>query len=136
MQASLNGVADDGIAGEQENIPSDVEDIYGGRSADVLVGNDGDNMLDGGPGGDTLYGHGGNDTLHGGAGVDKLYGDYNDTGMNYGNDYLYGGADGDLLVGDRGSDHAREYTYDTGRDTCQSMEFEDYQKCEVTQAWP
>ncbi|MBN6053547.1 hypothetical protein JYK22_16520, partial [Nonomuraea sp. RK-328] len=138
VQASLNGVADDGIAGEQENIPNDVEDIYGGRSADVLVGNDADNTLNGGPGsgGDVIYGHGGNDWLYGGAGADKLYGDYNTPDLIYGNDYLYGGADGDRLVGDRGADHAREYDYDTGTDTCQSMEFEDYDKCEAELPWP
>ncbi|MEU7838597.1 MULTISPECIES: calcium-binding protein [unclassified Nonomuraea] len=132
VKASLNGVADDGIAGEQENIPNDVEDIFGGYKADVLVGNDGDNTLNGGPGGgDVIYGHGGQDYLYGGSGVDKLYGDYNDTGMTYGNDHLYGGADGDLLVGDRGIDHAHEYTYDTGADSCRSVEYEDQDKCEA-----
>ncbi|GAA3148532.1 hypothetical protein GCM10010486_12740 [Nonomuraea roseoviolacea subsp. carminata] len=138
VQASLNGVADDGIAGEQENIPDDVEDIYGGWSADIIVGNDADNTLNGGPGsgGDVIYGHGGNDWLYGGAGADKLYGDYNNSDLTYGNDYLYGGADGDLLVGDRGADHAREYDYDSGTDTCQSMEFEDYTKCETVLPWP
>ncbi|SEG78213.1 Hemolysin-type calcium-binding repeat-containing protein [Nonomuraea solani] len=137
VQASLNNVADDGIAGEQENLPNDVEDIYGGRSADVLTGNDADNTLNGGPGGgDALYGNGGSDTLYGGSGVDKLYGDYKDSAMTYGNDYLYGGADGDLLVGGWGIDHSREYDYDTGTDTCQSVESEDHDKCEAVLPWP
>lgn len=41
VKASLNGIADDGPSGEVENVPDDVEDLYGGDGFDILIGNDG-----------------------------------------------------------------------------------------------
>jgi Ca2+-binding RTX toxin-like protein len=70
VHASADGVADDGAAGESDNIASDVEDLTGGIDDDTLVGNGGDGILDGGGGDDTLDGGGGADTLIGGDGND------------------------------------------------------------------
>ncbi|MEO3874767.1 calcium-binding protein [Nonomuraea sp. B12E4] len=137
VKASLNGLADDGAAGELENIPGDVEDLYGGWQSDTLIGNEADNTLNGGPGGgDMLIGMQGVDWLYGGSGYDKLYGDFNDSRQMGEGDYLYGGAGNDLLVGEWGLDHAREYDYDEGADTCVSTEFVDYDACESTLSWP
>ena len=71
---SLDGVADDGEASEQDNIGTDVEDVTGGSSDDTITGNALGNKLDGMAGDDTLNGLGGNDELCGGAGYDTLNG--------------------------------------------------------------
>jgi Ca2+-binding RTX toxin-like protein len=137
VNASLNGVADDGARGELENLPNDVEDLYGGWSNDTLIGNASDNTLDGGPSGsDTLIGMNGVDWLYGGPGGDELYGDFNNANRLGMDDYLYGGPGYDLLVGEWGYDHAREHEYDEGYDTCQSTEFVDYDDCERILPWP
>ncbi|MBB3224165.1 beta strand repeat-containing protein [Pseudoduganella umbonata] len=47
-----------------------IENLEGSAFADVLGGDDGDNVLDGGAGSDVLRGAGGNDTLVGGTGAD------------------------------------------------------------------
>jgi Ca2+-binding RTX toxin-like protein len=83
VTASLDGVANDGQAGENENIPSDVEGIQGGSYDDTLSGGGGNSTLLGGDGADDLQswngddvlrGQGGNDTLHPSGGADVLDG--------------------------------------------------------------
>ncbi len=69
-----------------------VEDVVGGSSDDILVGDAFNNRLYGGPGSDLLFGGGGNDRLYGQAGADALVGDH-------GKDRLYGGAGRDVLIG-------------------------------------
>jgi Ca2+-binding RTX toxin-like protein len=58
---TLDGRRNDGAPGEHDLIGTDVEDLRGGSAADVLVGDDADNLLDGGPGADRLEGLGGVD---------------------------------------------------------------------------
>jgi Ca2+-binding RTX toxin-like protein len=65
-----NGAADDGEAGEGDNVAGDVESANGGGDNDTLIGNGGDGVLNGGAGNDTLDGSGGADTLIGGPGLD------------------------------------------------------------------
>jgi Ca2+-binding RTX toxin-like protein len=83
-------------------------DLFGvGNALDnVIVGNDGSNLLlgglgndtiDGGDGIDNLFGEGGNDTLNGEAGVDYIVGGDGDDAMD-------GGADADALYGQAGND--------------------------------
>lgn len=72
-------------------------EIYGEGGNDILIGNQGDNILDGGRGNDTLLGLDGNDTLFGGLDDDKLRG-YG------GRDLLFGGLGADDLAGDEGRD--------------------------------
>ncbi len=70
---SLDGLANDGIAGENDNIGADIEDvsalgtsavaITGNASANVLSGDAGNDGINGGAGNDTLNGFGGNDTI-------------------------------------------------------------------------
>jgi Ca2+-binding RTX toxin-like protein len=51
-----------------------IENLTGSAFQDILVGDDGINVLDGGLGRDSLSGGAGNDTLVGGAGADSLVG--------------------------------------------------------------
>jgi uncharacterized repeat protein (TIGR01451 family) len=62
VSVSLDDVANDGEAGENDNVGGDVEDIFGGSGNDTLTGNAGDNLFDGGDGADVLHGLGGIDT--------------------------------------------------------------------------
>lgn len=98
LRLSANGVADDGVLGERDNIMPDVEDITGGQGADLIIGTlltgatldaqGGADAVFGGPYADLLLGGEGNDSMHGGAG----------------NDYLAGGLGQDQLFGDEGDD--------------------------------
>lgn len=60
--ASLDGVRNDGAAGELDLIGTDVEAVAGGSAADRLTGGSGDDRLRGGPGADILIGGPGRDT--------------------------------------------------------------------------
>jgi Ca2+-binding RTX toxin-like protein len=60
---TLNGVADDGEAGEGDNVAADVEDAVGGAGNDRIVG---------GVSGGYLYGNGGNDTITGSPLEDRI----------------------------------------------------------------
>src|SRR5204862_7926535 len=63
VNASLDGVANDGAAGEGENVPADVENLRGGSAGDHLAGDAGAHECDGGAGTDTFVSGGGNDTV-------------------------------------------------------------------------
>ena len=100
VTVSLDGVANDGEAGENDFVNSDVEGIIGGAGNDTLTGNAGANVIFGGAGNDVIYGGDGADTLFGGAGADRLYG-------QGGTDVLHGEDDGttaDYLDGGLGTD--------------------------------
>jgi Ca2+-binding RTX toxin-like protein len=71
---SIDGVANDGQAGEQDDVKSDVEVVTGGSAADALSGSANPETLNGGPGGDLLAGGGGDDLVMGGDGDDLLDG--------------------------------------------------------------
>ena len=72
VRVTIGAGANDGVAGERDNVRSDVEGIFSGRGNDVLVGNGRANRLFGGAGNDTLRGMGGSDVLTGGAGDDRI----------------------------------------------------------------
>jgi|SRR3954470_9696472 Ca2+-binding RTX toxin-like protein len=92
VHVTLDDVADDGHAGEGDNVHTDVEWVNGTfQGDDTLVGDAANNVLNG---------YGGNDTLLGGAGDDSLSGDV-------GNDVLDGGAGKDSLSGYTGDDVLR-----------------------------
>jgi hypothetical protein len=77
---TLNDVADDGAAGEGDNVRSDIEAVASATQAgpngaggnDTLIGTAGTNDLNGGRGNDTIDGGLGNDLLSGGAGDDTI----------------------------------------------------------------
>jgi serralysin len=71
-----------------------IEDAYGGRAGDVILGNALANLLDGGSGNDRLEGLGGADHLKGAAGNDTLAG-------GTGADRLEGGSGNDTYIADR-----------------------------------
>lgn len=84
VNVSLEGGANDGEAGEADNVMPDVENVMGGRGADTI--SDGGfvvaNAFKGGRGGDVIQaddGVGGNDVVNGGTGTDTCIADSGDT---------------------------------------------------------
>jgi len=69
-----DNVANDGVAGENDNVLDNIEVIKGAGGNDTITGNGWDNRLFGGPGTDSLTGLGGNDILNGEGGDDHEFG--------------------------------------------------------------
>ncbi len=103
VNISLDDLANDGAGngGENDNICSDVEAVWGGNGDDTLTGSSGNNYLYGQTGNDTLKGMGGADCLYGWYGSDLLIG-------GAGDDWLYGEQDDDSLVSIGGGTHDHE----------------------------
>lgn len=99
--ADIDGVADDGVPGEQDNIRTDIEQLYGGTANDILTGNDAPNRLFGDEGDDILNGLGGDDTLE----------------PLGGNDTLNGGDGNDFASYGPGVDGSDRFSGGAGRDT-------------------
>jgi Ca2+-binding RTX toxin-like protein len=97
VDVSLNNLADDGEAGEADNIRDTIENVSGGNGSDTLTGSDVPNALNGNGNDDTIDAGLGADTLTGNAGADTLSGGDND-------DSLDGGTGADVLGGDAGVD--------------------------------
>ena len=72
VRVSIGNGANDGVAGERDNVRGDVEDVRGGGGNDVLIGNGAANELFGGGGRDRLVGKGGSDVLMGDDGNDVI----------------------------------------------------------------
>ena len=96
----LDDVANDGLAGEGDNVDSDVENITGGAGKDTLTGSNAANTILGGGGSDTIFGQGGSNTLDGGPKDDTIHGGTE-------GDTLIGGPEDDKLYGDDGVDTLR-----------------------------
>jgi Ca2+-binding RTX toxin-like protein len=92
VATTKDGVANDGQAGESDNIGLDIERITGGVANDTVGGGPLADVLDGGPGDDALNGFAGDDALHG------------DGGLSAGADTLSGGPGNDVIQGDGGAD--------------------------------
>ena len=97
VNLSLDGQANDGEAGENDLLGTDVEQLGGTRFDDVITGDGGSNKLEGYDGDDRVRGGGGDDLLRGEKGRDELYG-------GEGGDRLEGGDDADFLSGEGGDD--------------------------------
>lgn len=97
--SDLSADADDGAAGETDEIRYSVENVTGSTASviNTLTGSDQDNALTGGAGADVLSGLGGNDTILGGAGNDVMHG-------GDGDDVLQGQAGNDTFNGNAGND--------------------------------
>jgi Ca2+-binding RTX toxin-like protein len=95
----LNGLADDGAAGEGDDVRGPVTGITGGAGNDVLEAGPTAGGLFGAGGNDTLVGSPQGDSLHGGDGDDSLSG-------GGGNDHLTGADGADDLSGGTGIDEA------------------------------
>jgi Ca2+-binding RTX toxin-like protein len=98
VRVDLDGRPDDGVAGERDNVRTDIEDVFGSQFDDVLIGDSSANQLEGGLGNDRLLGGRGLDGLIGGDGGDRISG-------GAGRDLLEGGSGNDRLdARDRGPD--------------------------------
>ena len=91
VKVSLDNAVGDGVAGENDNVHRDVEDVIGSDFGDLLVGSRAANELDGRDGRDRLRGFGGADGLDGGRAADLLV-------AGAGADALDGGAGPDRLL--------------------------------------
>lgn len=94
---SLDGIANDGVVGERDNVHPDIETVGGSAADDVIVGSPGPDQLWGGDGNDVIHGLGGDDRLSGDGGDDTIDG-------GPGNDELVGGCMSDTLIGGPGVD--------------------------------
>jgi hemolysin type calcium-binding protein len=72
VNASIDGSANDGSSGENDNVKTDVEIVIGGAGNDALTGSPSNDTLDGRGGADNIDASTGNDTIHGGAGPDTV----------------------------------------------------------------
>lgn len=79
VRVTVDGLPDDGLPGEGDNVFADVEALFGTSGPDTIVGSDLANEIVGSGGEDVLLGMGGNDritgsgTLSGGLGDDVLF---------------------------------------------------------------
>ena len=69
---TIDDLANDGGPMEQDNVQTDIEDVFGSPGPDRLEGTAGANTLDGGAGADTLIAGGGEDSVFGGEGDDRI----------------------------------------------------------------
>jgi uncharacterized delta-60 repeat protein len=93
LTITLDGVNNDGAAGEHDNV--ECEEVITGSGNDSIVGSSGDDFLSGGAGADTLLGEDGNDVLTGSAGLDSMLGGAGDDfiqAQNQDADTLNGGG--------------------------------------------
>ncbi|MFO0723524.1 MAG: calcium-binding protein [Myxococcota bacterium] len=102
LTITINGTANDGEDGENDNVKTDVENVYGGSGPDDITGSSGNNILEGRAGNDTIHGGAGNDTIRGGAGNDTLYGDagndtFDEEDSSNGSDTMAGGIGTDTV---------------------------------------
>ena len=106
VEVSLDGVANDGEVGEQDNVGVDVEDVSTGSGPDKIVGNAADNAFNSNGGVDFIDAQGGADFLGGGTENDTLRGGDGDDSLQGGPgaDTLEGGRHNDLLNGNDGDD--------------------------------
>jgi len=74
VSVRLDNVANDGQAGEQDNVLSDNENIIGSNAGDVLIGSAAANVIRGLGGNDLIGSLGGNDLVDGGFGADNMFG--------------------------------------------------------------
>ncbi len=85
---------------------TEIENAFGAQGADLVIGNELNNLLRGHADHDVLAGKAGRDRIEGGAGRDTLWGD---EGVDLlfggrGQDQLYGGSENDQLTGRNGAD--------------------------------
>jgi hypothetical protein len=72
VSVSLDNLANDGQAGEQDRVATDVESIIGSPAGDTLTGDGNPNDIEGGDSGDVIDPRGGPDFVDAGAGNDRI----------------------------------------------------------------
>jgi Ca2+-binding RTX toxin-like protein len=127
LRVTADSVADDGEAGEGDNVMPDFEqmqtgsgndfilggpqgeDIFSGDGNDTVGGGDGPDNVNGFNGDDNLSGDGGNDELRGGEGNDSHDGGAGDD-LLFNSSFVPGSTDGaDVLGGGSGSDQLEAF---------------------------
>jgi hypothetical protein len=104
---TLDDIADDGEAGEGDNVRSDVEQVVANIGNDTIVGSSADNELVGDDGNDDITGLGGRDVLLGGDGDDILRardGEVDTIACGAGNDVVFADT-GDIVFEDGAGNH-------------------------------
>lgn len=122
VTVSLDGVANDGAAGEADLIGDGIEIVSGGRGHDRLIGSSRTETLEGAGGNDTIRGLGGSDLLVGNDGGDLLVGGRGRDRAEGGNGadrFLMKDRTRDRIFGGPGRDRAR---IDRGRDRVSGVE--------------
>jgi hypothetical protein len=125
LSLSPDGVADDGAAGERDDIGTDIMGVGGGHGADTMTGTGARNVFGGGPGDDVITGGGGDDHLVGATGADNLTGGPGQDllGGEDGDDTLDGGTGIDRYYGDDVS-ACIAYSCPSGRDDIKARDGE------------
>jgi RTX calcium-binding nonapeptide repeat (4 copies) len=114
LLVDLDSVADDGELGENDNVRSNVENVFGGSAGDVIKSLGAHSLLNGFGGADTLIGGFGRDTLIGGDEVD----------------HLEGGSENDVI--DSRDGEVESIDCGTGVDTLR-RDFDGFRSCENVQ---
>jgi Ca2+-binding RTX toxin-like protein len=97
VTVTIDGVANDGAPGENDNVKTDIENLIGGNGKDSLTGSPAANVIHGGNGGDTIVGGPNDDDEFGDAGNDVFAEEVTPNGA----DEFFGGTDnGPTTVGD------------------------------------
>ena len=104
----MDAIANDGEAGEGDNVDGSIDTIFGGHGADRID-------TQGQASGKAIYGNDGNDTLTGGDGNDRLNGGFGENHLRgaAGDDDLLGRTDRDVFHGDAGIDSVTYYYVDS-----------------------
>lgn len=98
LQITLDGIANDGEAGEFDDVQPTIDGIESGSGDDFIIGSDADNSIQSGGGDDTVFAAGGADQLSVGDGNNSAFGESGD-------DRLYSSGIGrNLFVGGDGND--------------------------------
>lgn len=106
VHVTLDGEANDGAAGENDEVDADVDGIRGSPHDDTLIGNAETNWIEGGSGRDEVFGRESGDVIDGGMGDDRLAGEAGGDRVQGGTgaDEIVGGPDRDTLTGNEHDD--------------------------------
>ncbi len=99
INVTLNGstyasVTVGAIGGGNDDLIRNIENVYGSKTDDVIIGDSNANKLVGNEGNDTLDGGAGSDSVYGGEGNDTIVGT-----LDGANDFYYGGTTSGVDVG-------------------------------------
>ena len=115
VTATLDGEANDGEAGEGDQLGAGVGGVDGGSAPDTITGGPSNDTLRGGPGDDTISGLAGDDSLSGEAGDDRLEG-------GEGAEIFAAEPGADLVHGGPGEDSIRYFRVDDKRPVTVSLD--------------
>lgn len=108
VSVTLDGVADDGLAGEGDNVLPSMENVDATNGPDLVVGSSLSNEISG---------HDGNDELDGGAGTDRITGGRGDDRI------LARDGERDIIACEGGSDTVQADTLDQVAGDCEIVNF-------------